>query len=399
MRFIADLHIHSHYSLATSKQLEPRSLDAWARLKGIDVVGTGDCIHPGYFGELRQTLVSADNGLFTIKGLKKRSTSFILTTEISSIYKIKGKVRKVHNICFFPDFKSVKHVQTRLAKIGNIDSDGRPILGLDARDLLEIVLESDPRSFLIPAHIWTPWFSVLGAKSGFDTIEECFRDLTNEIFALETGLSSDPQMNRLCSFLDSFRLVSNSDAHSPSKLGREANIFETELSYNGIYNALKYDNGFLGTIEFFPQEGKYHFDGHRECGIALDPYASKAHNGICPVCGKALTMGVATRVVALADRERPDNFGKQTFYSVTPLSEIIAEYMQVKNTASKKVEKEYARLIREIGPEFNVLLFAEYDKIKNVVGERFAEGIRRLRAGIVSITSGYDGQFGEIRIF
>jgi len=398
MRYIADLHIHSHYSIATSKELKPEFLDKWARLKGIQVVGTGDCIHPGYFADLKETLHPHGNGLFHLKG-QPSSTKFILTTEISSIYKKNGRVRKVHNVCFFPDFKSAEKVQSRLDEIGNIRSDGRPILGLDSKDLLEIVLESGPMSFVVPAHIWTPWFSVLGAKSGFDSIEECYEDLSEEIFALETGLSSDPPMNRLCSMLDRFRLISNSDAHSPSKLGREANMFDAELSYKGIYDALKYDNGFLGTIEFFPQEGKYHYDGHRKCGVSLDPYMSKEQEGICPVCGKTLTMGVATRVVQLADRDKPDNYGKQKFYSVTPLVEIIAEHMNVKGTSAKKVQSEYMRLMTSIGPEFDILLFADIDKIKQEAGEEFSEGIRRLREGNVSIMSGYDGEFGQIKVF
>ncbi|MFC1808699.1 endonuclease Q family protein [Candidatus Omnitrophota bacterium] len=410
MRFIADIHIHSCYSIATSKESRPEYLELWAGRKGIDVVGTGDCIHPTYFKELKDKLVYLDNGLYQLKKKyrirdtnndtsEKNASNFILTTEISSIYKKNGKVYKVHNVCVFPDFKSVKKVQKKLEKIGNIHSDGRPILGLDSKDLLEIVLESHPMSYVIPAHIWTPWFSVLGAKSGFDSIHECYGDLTNEIFALETGLSSDPSMNRLCSFLDQFRLVSNSDAHSPSKLGREANIFNTDLSYEGIYKALKYDNGFLGTIEFFPEEGKYHYDGHRKCCISLDPYESKMHKGKCPVCGKSLTMGVATRVVQLADRKKPDGFGKQKFYRVTPLPSIIAESMELKNTASKKVQSEYLRLIHALGSEFDILLFKDLDNIKKEAGEHYAEGIRRLRSGKVAITPGYDGEFGHIKVF
>jgi uncharacterized protein (TIGR00375 family) len=398
MRFIADLHIHSHYSLATSKDLKPEHLDHWARLKGIDVLSTGDCIHPKYLTELQEKFIAGEHGLFRLKGIP-RSTNFILTTEISSIYKKKGKVRKIHNLCFFPSIQAAKKVQRRLAAVGNIGSDGRPILGLDAKDLLEIVLESDPSSFLVPAHIWTPWFSVLGARSGFDSIEECFEELSDEIFALETGLSSDPAMNRLCSFLDRFRLVSNSDAHSPSKLGREANIFDTELSYQGIYKALKYDQGFVGTIEFFPQEGKYHYDGHRACGICLDPFTSKMHGGLCPVCGKKLTMGVATRVGALADRETPDNFGKQIYYSVMPLAEMIAESLRVKNSSSKKVTQEYMRIVTAVGSEFDTLLFADIDEIKHKAGIGYAEGIQRLREGRVSVRAGYDGEFGKVSVF
>ena len=406
MKFIADLHIHSHRSLATSKESCPEGLAQWARIKGIQVVGTGDCVHPGYYAELQEKLEPAGNGLYRLRK-EYRSADvlpqtdepyFILTTELSSIYKKNGSVRKIHNLVVFPDFESAAKVQRQLAARGaNITSDGRPILGIDAKEILARVLESGPMSFLIPAHIWTPWFSVLGARSGFDRIEECFEDLTEEIFALETGLSSDPPMNRRCSFLDRFRLVSNSDAHSPNKLGREANIFDTELSYRGMYEALKYDRGFAGTIEFFPQEGKYHYDGHRNCAVCFDPAESRKHNGICPVCGKKLTMGVATRVAALADRDKPVYNGSQTFYSITSLPDVLAEVLGKKSTTAKKVKDEYARLIGQIGPEFTILLDAEEDLLRQHGGDTFALAISRLRAGAVRITEGYDGVFGSIK--
>src|SRR5690554_3855312 len=336
MRFIADFHIHSHYSIATSSQLVVPFLDLWGRKKGINVIGTGDAVHPGYFNELKENLVSSDNGLYKVK--KKRllpevtkftssEISFVLTTEISCIYKKNGKVRKVHNLILAPSFSSILELQKQLRKIGNIESDGRPILGLDSRDLLEIVLNAG--GFLIPAHIWTPWFSVLGSKSGFDSVEECYGDLTKQIFAVETGLSSDPPMNWRCSFLDRFFLVSNSDAHSPEKLGREANLFDTELSYSSIIDALKGINkGFLGTIEFFPQEGKYHLDGHQKCHTRWEPDQTRKHNGICPVCGKKVTVGVLNRVMELADSKPDRPFkNKRPFVSLTPLKNILAEIL------------------------------------------------------------------------
>ncbi len=411
MRFIADFHIHSHYSRATTKQLNPENLDYWSRVKGLNVIGTGDCVHPGWLDELRENLEPAPNGLYQLKPdyrlavvsssrLSEQPLNFLLTAEISSIYKKNGKVRKVHNICVLPDFEAAARFQARLAAIGNIASDGRPILGLDARNLLEILLESSDQAYLIPAHIWTPWFSVLGSQSGFDSIEECFDDLTPHIFAVETGLSSDPAMNRVCSMLDRFRLVSNSDAHSPEKLGREANLFDTQMSYRGILDSLKQDQGFLGTIEFFPHEGKYHYDGHRNCGVRWDPLKTLKHHGICTGCGKPVTRGVMYRVAELADRPLTEaSLGKQRYYSITPLAELIAETLGRKGSASQSVRREYKRLTEALGSEFHILLFAELDEIKKVGGEILAEGIRRLRLAEVLTEPGYDGEFGKVRVF
>lgn len=412
MHFITDFHIHSHYSMATSKNLIPEYLDYFARLKGINVIGTGDCIHPGWFSELKEKLEKAENGLYRLKqeyilpeakylhnAALPGEIYFMLTGEVSSIYKKDDKVRKVHNLCVFPDFDTAKKVQDRLDKIGNIRSDGRPILGLDSKILLDMVLESGPRSFLIPAHIWTPWFSVLGSKSGFNTLDECYEDLTQHIFAVETGLSSDPPMNRVCSFLDKFRLVSNSDAHSPEKLGREANLFNTELSYNHIYDALKNDNGFLGTIEFFPQEGKYHYDGHRKCNVRWTPLETIKHKGICPVCGKAVTKGVMYRVAELADRAYDEKAHKQWFYSITQLADLLAEMLGKKSSKTKAVQNLYHRLIADLGSEFNILLFAAINDIKSCGGDVLGNGIKRLRAGDIYIEEGYDGDFGRIKVF
>jgi DNA helicase-2/ATP-dependent DNA helicase PcrA len=413
LRFIADFHIHSHFSVATSNNLTPEYLDYWARLKGIDVVGTGDCVHPGWLTELKEKLEPVGNGLFRLKsgyrlqeslrlsaGNMPREVFFILTGEISTIYTKNSRVRKVHNICVFPDFDAAEKVQMRLEKIGNIRSDGRPILGLDSKFLLEFVLESSGLSYLIPAHIWTPWFSVLGSKSGFDSIEECFEDLTPHIFALETGLSSDPPMNRTCSFIDRYALVSNSDAHSPEKLGREANLFDAELSFGSIRNALKTREGFSGTIEFFPEEGKYHYDGHRKCGVRWDPLETVRHNGICDVCGKPVTKGVMYRVAELADRAASDGpIDLTMFHSITQLPEILAEILNQKNSRSGKVMKEYYRLTGSIGSEFYILLDAPLDELRQKGGELLAEGIRRLRNSEVVIEEGYDGEFGRIRVF
>ena len=316
MHFLADLHVHSHYAYATSKHLNLESLYQWAQIKGIDVVGTGDFTHPAWLEELKEKLVPDGTGLFKLKnppkekaleGIKPQGKEirFMLSTEISSIYRKGDRVRKNHNLAYASDFQTVEKINQRLSAFGNLASDGRPIVKLSSRDVLEIVRESAPDAYFIPAHIWTPWYSTFGSKSGYDSLEACFEDLTGELFALETGLSSDPAMNSLVSDLDGYTLVSNSDAHSPAKLGREANRFSTERSYDGIFRAFQTKEGFLGTYEFFPEEGKYHLDGHRKCSIVMEPHESKAAKGRCPVCGKKLTLGVLYRVSELADRQKP----------------------------------------------------------------------------------------------
>ncbi|MBW1714607.1 MAG: UvrD-helicase domain-containing protein [Deltaproteobacteria bacterium] len=412
MRFIADLHIHSHYSIATSSALTAENLDFWAHRKGIHVVGTGDVFHPGWYENLKEKLIPAEEGLFELKDEYRRSDDrlpssavqpvrFILSGEISSIYKERGRVRKVHNLIMSSSFDTVKKMQSKLETMGNIRSDGRPILGITSRDLLEIALESGDDTVFIPAHIWTPWFSVLGAKSGYDTIEECFRDLASRIFAVETGLSSDPAMNWLCSFLDEYTIISNSDAHSPEKLGREANLFDAELSYSGITGAMR-GNGhdkFLGTIEFFPQEGKYHLDGHRRCGICWTPQETAQHGGICPVCGKKVTVGVLNRVMQLADRMDPEaRPEKKPFYSLTPLKNLIAEIKGV-GPKSKEVNKQYEQLLQKGGAEFSILLDLSYEQIGQIGDDILREGVKRLRNREVYIEEGYDGEFGQVRVF
>ncbi|HLA00070.1 MAG TPA: endonuclease Q family protein, partial [Thermodesulfovibrionales bacterium] len=318
MHFFADLHIHSRYSRATSTDMKLESLWKWAQLKGITVIGTGDFTHPTWLNEIKEKLEPAGNNLFTLK--EKLQTNdipascrsdvyFMLTAEISTIYSKKGKTRKIHNLIFAPDLSIAASINTFLARIGNLSSDGRPILGLDAKNLLKIVLDASPDALLVPAHAWTPHFSVFGSESGFDSLSECFEELTPHVYSIETGLSSDPPMNWRLSSLDHITLISNSDAHSPAKLGRESNIFDTEISYKAIINAIKNRKGFVGTIEFFPEEGKYHYDGHRSCSISLAPEETIKNNYLCPACGRKVTIGVMHRVEKLADR--PDGFKPQ----------------------------------------------------------------------------------------
>jgi DNA helicase-2/ATP-dependent DNA helicase PcrA len=412
MRLIADFHVHSHYSVATSSELTPENLELWARRKGIHIIGTGDVFHPGWCEDLSEKLAPAEDGLFKLKEEYRirdelfpskalPPVRFILSGEISSIYRDKERVRKVHNLIMCSSFETVRRIQTALEAVGNIRSDGRPILGIASRDLLEIALEAGSDTAFIPAHIWTPWFSVLGAKSGYDTIEECFGDLSEEIFAVETGLSSDPPMNWLCSFLDGYTLVSNSDAHSPEKLGREANLFDAVISYSSIISAMRGqgDQRFLGTIEFFPQEGKYHLDGHRKCGIRWTPGETVKHGGICPVCGKKVTVGVLNRVMQLADRRDPEERpARHSYFSLTPLKNLLAEIKGI-NPGSKGVQAQYEHLLKRGGAEFSLLLDIPYERIMEIADEILAEGIRRLRNREVYIEEGYDGKFGQIRVF
>jgi DNA helicase-2/ATP-dependent DNA helicase PcrA len=413
MKFIADLHIHSHFSRATSQDLTFEHLHKWAQLKGIQVVGTGDLTHPGWLQEIKTKLESAEEGLFQLKDEYAKAMQpevfkacqspvrFILSGEISTIYKKNGAVRKIHHVVFAPHIEAVEKIQAALEKVGNIHSDGRPILGLDSRVLLEMLLEIDPHIYLIPAHIWTPWFSLFGSKSGFDKIEDCFEDLTPQIFAVETGLSSDPPMNWRLSALDRYTLVSNSDAHSPQKLAREANVFETELSYPAMFAALKTGDPatFLGTLEFFPEEGKYHYDGHRKCEICWDPQVTLQHKGICPQCGKPVTIGVMNRVAALADRPEGAKPAKtHPFKSLVPLPEVLSEALQIGET-SKRVVQTYEVLLTQLGSELAILQDIPIEAIERTGGTLLAEGIRRVRNGQVHIEAGYDGEFGVIKLF
>src|SRR5262252_7641322 len=413
MRFHADLHVHSKYSRATSRDLDLEHLAHWAARKGIGVVATGDFTHPAWCAELKDKLVPAEPGLFRLRDDIERSVAatlpapcrnpvrFMLEVEISTIYKKGDKTRKVHHLIYAPDFATVDRINARLARIGNIASDGRPILGLDSRDLLEIALESDPGAYFIPAHIWTPWFAALGSQSGFDSIAECYGDLAPHIFAVETGLSSDPAMNWRVSFLDRYRLVSNSDAHSPGKLGREATAFDCDLDYFAIRDALKTGHGYVGTVEFFPEEGKYHLDGHRKCNVRLTPRETLANDGRCPICGERVTIGVEHRVETLADRDEwnvtpPASAGAVS--NLVPLPEVLAEIAATGPT-SKTVERSYDKLVATLGPELFILQSAPVEDVAKATSPLFAEALTRLRAGRVIREAGYDGEYGVIRLF
>ena len=434
MKVIADLHIHSPYSRATSPRITLPNLELWARIKGIGLLGTGDCTHPLWLEELKCQLDEEGEGLYTIKKKDRgvgsampaavaETPRFVLTGEIATIYKRGGKTRKVHHLVMLPDFSAAMAFNARLEGInnngcfcGNIRGDGRPILGIDSRDLLAMLLETDERAILIPGHIWTPWFSVLGEKSGFDSIEECYGDLTSNIPAIETGLSSNPPMNWAIEGLDGFSIISNSDAHSPDKLGREATIFEIENSWSSLRQALfsrspLSPNAILGTVEFFPQEGKYHYDGHRKCGVCLAPDAARAVNFLCPVCGKPLTRGVMSRVLELADRpvNETEHFSRdcetlaanrRPYYSLIPLREICAELLG-SGPSSKKVMAAWHRLIEKGGSEFSILLDMCREDLERLEapglsGDTIAEAIMKTRAGEVSVQAGYDGEYGKV---
>ncbi len=411
MTFRADLHVHSKYSRATSRDLDLEHLFWWAARKGIRIVGTGDCVHPAWLAEIRDKLVAQGNGLFrlrsdietalwkTLPPACRQPVSFMLSTEISTIYKKGDKTRKIHHLIYAADLDAADRLAAALGRIGNIASDGRPILGLDSRDLLEIALDSGPDSYLVPAHIWTPWFAALGSQSGFDSIEECYGDLASHIFAVETGLSSDPAMNWRISSLDRFRLTSNSDAHSPGKLGREATRFSCEPDYFALRRALETGEGYVGTVEFFPEEGKYHMDGHRACGARLDPKETIELGGRCPVCGKPVTVGVAHRIEALADRAEgevvPATAGKVA--SLVPLPEILSEIVG-SGVGSKAVSRSYDHAVAALGPELAVLEEMPVEDVAKV-HPLLGEAVTRLRSGAVIRQAGYDGEYGVIRLF
>ncbi|MBI4861481.1 MAG: AAA family ATPase, partial [Candidatus Riflebacteria bacterium] len=412
MLFFADLHVHSRYSRATSKGCGPEQLFIWGQQKGLGAIATGDITHPAYLAELKEKLVSAGPGVFKLRpdleraalaevpAACRRRACFVLSVEISTIYKKGDRTRKVHHVVYVPDFDAADRLVARLSRVGNLASDGRPILGLDSRHLLEMVLESGTGSFLVPAHIWTPWFSALGSSSGFDSIDECYGDLTPQVFAVETGLSSDPPMNWRISGLDRFRLVSNSDAHSPAKLGREATCFDCDLDYFAIRRALETGQGYAGTVEFFPEEGKYHLDGHRTCKVRLDPARTRECGGLCPVCQGRVTIGVMHRVEELADRQesasRPATAGP--FRSLIPLSEMLGE-IESTGPDSKKVRTLYERLTSRLGSELEVLSSIPLDEIRKVGPALLVEAISRLRRGEVIREAGYDGEYGTIRLF
>lgn len=439
--------------------MDLEELDRWADDKGISVIATGDFTHPQWFNELKEklepsdrgrtpTLVGAEPGLFKLKQQYKRptikgtlaDTRFILTAEVSSIYSRESpstglkRVYRVHNLILAPDFETVEKINAQLGWIGNLKSDGRPILGLDCRELAKIVFNASPLAVIIPAHAWTPWFSIFGSMSGFDSIEECFGEYAKNIFAIETGLSSDPAMNWRLSKLDDVALISNSDSHSAPKIGREANIFDTELSYSGIMDAIKSGapnqrksalnqhppaigfasgerragkSAFISTIEFFPEEGRYHFDGHRACNIVFPPEETKKHNDICPKCGKKLTIGTMNRVDKLADRPEikfeKENFyntydNRVPYYSLIPLDEIIAEVYGM-GVVSKKVKEEYIKLIKAFGSELKILIDLSVEELKTIADEKVVKGIIAVREKKLKIEPGFDGEYGKIKIF
>ncbi len=408
MKFISDFHVHSHYSRATSKDMCPEGLWKWAQFKGVRVIGTGDFTHPKWLKELDEKLEPGGDGLFALRkehqtedvpSSCKADVRLILSSEISCIYSKDGRTRKIHCVILAPNFADVARLNLALSRRGNLNADGRPILGLDAKELLKITLDASPEAMLIPAHVWTPHFSVFGAASGFDALEECFQELTPHIHAIETGLSSDPLMNWRLSALDRLTLVSNSDAHSAAKIGREANILDTDISYPSIIEAIKTRKGFLGTVEFFPEEGKYHYDGHRNCGVSLTPKETIQHGYLCPVCNRKVTVGVMHRVEKLADRDcgfRPK--GAPSFTSIIPLPEIIAEGLKC-GVNTKKVESLYFPLLEKLGNEFTILLDSPLDDIERASTPLIREAVSRMRAGEVHIAPGYDGEFGKIRIF
>lgn len=413
MPFFADLHIHSHLSRATSKQMDLENLYKWGQLKGLTVIGTGDFTHPRWFAEINEKLEPAEEGLFRLReefaekmdievpSSCKSDIRFMLSVEISSIYKKNEKTRKVHNMVFARSLKEVSQFNTKLGAIGNIKSDGRPILGLDSKKLLELCLDISDKCYLIPAHAWTPHFSVFGSNSGFDNLEECFEELTPHIFSIETGLSSDPPMNWRWSQLDNITLISNSDAHSPAKLAREANIFNCTVNYDEMFDALKKGDKekFLGTIEFFPEEGKYHYDGHRACNFCCDPKETIKNDYKCPNCGKKITVGVMHRIEVLADREKGGTHKRAfPFKHLIPLQEIIAE-VKNRGVSSKGVQQEYMNLLNHIGSELYILLEAPATEIKKITDPLIAQAIERVREEKVNIYPGYDGEFGKIQIF
>jgi uncharacterized protein (TIGR00375 family) len=396
-RIIADLHVHSGYSRATSRAMNIETMALWAGKKGIHLLGTGDFTHPGHFDDIRRSLRPSGNGLYSHSS--GGSVYFMLTAEVSSIYSQGGKVRKIHNLVFAPDMETAQKINKELGKRGNILSDGRPILGISARDLMQIVLDSSEDCLVVPAHVWTPWFSLFGSKSGFDSIQECFGEYSVYVYAVETGLSSDPQMNWRLSALDHVTLLSNSDAHSPAKLGREANVLSCEMDYHHIMDVIRKRDKkrFMYTIEFFPEEGKYHYDGHRACNVLFSPSETERLGGLCPVCNRPLTVGVLNRVHELADRE-PGYVPERAIPAkhLIPLQEIIAAVFGA-GVNTVRVRREYERLL-DLKTEFEILLDLPGDELYRIMDEKVAEGIMKVRRGDVAIHPGYDGIFGRIAI-
>lgn len=396
MEFVADFHIHSRYSRATSDTMNIDELTRWAKLKGISVMGTGDFTHPLWFSELCGKLKEGQNGLYENNGV-----GFILTAEVFNNFYVDGRSKRIHNIIFAPDMPTVERLNKRLAGYGDLVSDGRPILNMSARDLVRACLDISADCLIVPAHAWTPHFSIFGSNSGFNSVEECFKDETKNIHCLETGLSSDPAMNWRLSSLDRYCLISNSDSHSPQKIGREANVLDCTPNYKEIMMTLKTKDKkkFLYTIEFFPQEGKYHYDGHRNCNARIAPREAIKNHNLCPVCGKKITVGVMHRVEELADRDEGFLPGNAIpFKNMIPLGQIIAAARGV-GEQSVSVEREYMSAVSKCGSEFDILLKMSESDLRAQLPEKIAEGVIRVRNGKVDILAGYDGEYGKIKIF
>ncbi|MCM8817964.1 MAG: endonuclease Q family protein [Candidatus Omnitrophica bacterium] len=391
--YIADFHIHSKFSRATSKDMELDGLVKWAKYKGINLLGTGDITHFYWFHELKRNLKETERfGIYEYGGI-----DFILTGEVCNIFEYRGITKRIHNIIFISNVEKVEKFNRDIEKYGDLNADGRPMLQLSAKELVKILKDIDEFSFVVPAHIWTPHFSLFGSNSGFDEIEDCFEELTDEIFALETGLSSDPEMNWRLSKLDRFSLISNSDAHSPSKIGREANIFFDKFDFKQLIDILKSKN-FKMTVEYFPEEGKYHYDGHRNCNVCFSPQETRKNNFICPICGRKVTVGVMHRVEELADRkpnEKPKKY--VPFKKIVPLDQIISSVIN-KEISSQIVQKTYFEIINKVGSEFYILLDASEKEIEEQIDIKICEGIKKVRKGQVNIKPGYDGEFGKVEI-
>lgn len=416
MKVIADLHIHSRFSRACSQQLTLENINKTCAMKGVDIVATGDFTHPIWFKEMKEKLVEKESGLYVLKSPPnpllgkegEKLTRFLCSTELSCIYTKGGKCRRLHIVVLAPNLETVEKINASLEALGaNLKSDGRPILGMNVTRLAEICWAADERCMIIPAHIWTPWFAMFGSKSGFDSVEECWGQYADRIYAIETGLSSDPPMNWRVKNLDRLSITSNSDAHSLPNLAREANVFEVEkkkLSYDEICRIIKESklDEFLYTIEFYPEEGMYHFDGHRLCGINFSPAESKKHNNICPKCKKPLVIGVMNRVEELADASRPEDFvdpKRVPFKKLIELDKIVAESLNIKSRNSKAVQADYKNLINNFGTEFKILLDVPKEDLIKVTLPQIAEGIIRAREGKVHVTPGFDGEYGRIKIF
>jgi DNA helicase II / ATP-dependent DNA helicase PcrA len=415
MELIVDLHVHSRYARATSRDSTLEGLYKWGKIKGISVIGTGDFTHPEWSLEMREKLEPAEEGLFRLKAelaapidaelpdsVRGAEIRFVPSVEIATIYKRGERVRKVHQLIIVPSMDAVSEINARLERIGNLKADGRPILGLDSRELLRLTLEAEPRALYVPAHIWTPWFAIFGSKSGFDTLEEAYGELAPQVRAVETGLSSDPSMNWRVADLDGRAIISNSDAHSPQKLGREATVIHSDLSYDEVMGAIKTnDKRLSGTIEFFPQEGKYHYDGHRLCGVRWSPEETRKHAGVCSKCGKPVVVGVDYRVGELAAKGRPEGYeptGAKRVEYIIPLGEVLAELRGVKGANGRAVAAEYDRLIRALGSEFAILRELDLDRVREAA-PALALALARMRRREVYIEPGYDGVFGVIRVF